>query len=184
MRVLAAAVILCALSALVLPITAGAAGGACAMACCLQKHVHSEEACEMHRLAPIPKRIAVRDPDDPLCGAPAPVTPENTESITIVAEPSGDENNAPDPAMSPAYAGQHSITAVGLFAPCRTECGAGVSASSQSRQQRDPVVSQIPRLHGPVPTLLGQFDTLNSVAVRNRTFRLSVPRGPPTALQA
>jgi hypothetical protein len=177
-RAILAALILCSMVAVVLPLTPVSATSACHLDCCAGRKPHSAGSCmtgACHARIRI-KRHAHAVPlypaiSEELCGLST--RPSAVARRMVAAKPNG-----PKTASSESTQSELSTTSAGRR--CPPDCGGLASAFGNAKQSRKAFAGRTDSLRLPSVVGLGER-FVHSVKSRAGLCRRSIPRGPPFA---
>jgi len=177
-RAILAALILCSVIAVVLPLTPASATSACHLDCCAGRAPHSAGSC---MTGACHARIKIKRP-----AGVAPLYPAVSEEFcglstrpSAVAKRMAAANlNGPKTAGSESTQSELSTTSAGR--PCPPDCGGLTSAFANAKQSRKTFAGRAHSLRS--QTVVGLSDRfVHSVKSRAGLCRRSIPRGPPPA---
>jgi hypothetical protein len=177
-RSILAALVLCSVIAVILPLTPASATSACHLDCCAGRAPHSAGSCmtgachaririKQHAHA-VPLYPAI---GEELCGL-------STRPSAVAKRMAAANLNGPKTAGSESTQSELSTTSAGR--PCPPDCGGLASAFANAKQSRKTFAGRAHSLRS--PTVVGPIDRfVHSVKSRAGLCRRSIPRGPPLA---
>jgi hypothetical protein len=175
-RVILAALILCSMAAVVLPLTPVSATSTCHLDCCAGRAPHSAGSCmsgACHARIKVKPHAHARPRYSPiseeLCGL-------STRPSAVAKRMAAANLNGPKTAGSESPQSEFSTTSAGR--PCPPDCSGSASAFANAKQSRKSFARRAHSLRS--STVVGSSDRLvHSVKSRAGLCRRSIPRGPP-----